>query len=156
VADGSFREDLYYRLKVVTLHVPPLRERPDDIAALARFFLRRHAERFGVSHVREPPGLMPTLLARPWPGNVRELENALEMLVALSPDGELDLGLLDDPSAPAPPMAGVTLKERVDAYERGLVAEALAASGGNKAEAARALGIGRVTLYEKLRRHGLS
>jgi two-component system response regulator HydG len=151
VAQGTFREDLYYRLKVVHLQVPALRERPEDIPALARHFLDRYADRFGVGHLREPPDLMAQLAIRPWPGNVRELENTCEMLVALS-DGELDLSLLDD--APRPSGAS-TLRERVDQYERALLVEALQASGGNKAAAARALGIGRVTLYEKLAKHGL-
>jgi two-component system, NtrC family, response regulator HydG len=152
VADGSFREDLYYRLKVVHLQVPPLRERPDDVPLLTRTFLERFAERFGTGPLRLPPDLLPQLCALPWPGNVRELENTIEMLVALSHGGDLDLSLL--PGA-APEARGLTLRERVDAYERGVVVEALRAARGNKAEAARALGIGRVTLYEKLAKLGV-
>lgn len=152
VSDSTFREDLYYRLKVVHLQVPPLRERPEDIPVLARHFLALAAERFGVGHLREPEDLMPRLVARPWPGNVRELQNACEMMVALS-DGALDPDLLDE-GAPTPAPTG-SLRERVDGFEKVLLTEALEASGGNKAAAARALGIGRVTLYEKLARHGL-
>jgi two-component system response regulator HydG len=151
VAEGTFREDLYYRLKVVHLQVPALRERPEDITVLARHFLARYADRFEVGALREPPELMAKLVSRRWPGNVRELENACEMLVALS-DGELDASLLDDGPAMAPEG---TLKARLDEVERALIVEALQAAGGNKAAAARALGIGRVTLYEKLARHGL-
>ena len=159
VARGAFREDLLYRLDVVTLRIPPLRDRREDIPALARFFLRRFAERFGVP---EPPlgeGLLARLVGHSWPGNVRELEHAIESVVAQSPAGELDLSLLlgGDPGAPAgaaPPALG--LKPRVEAYERGLVVEALRASRGNRTEAARALGISRVTLHDKLRKYGLA
>src|SRR5205814_839676 len=91
VTQGRFREDLYYRLKVVTLQVPPLRERPEDIPVLARHFLARFAQRFGVTPATVTPELLARLAAHPWPGNVRELENALESAVALSADGTLDL-----------------------------------------------------------------
>jgi DNA-binding NtrC family response regulator len=152
VARGAFREDLFYRLNVVPLRIPPLRERPEDVPVLARFFLERFARRFGVP---EPPlddALLARLAAHHWPGNVRELEHALESVVALSPAGELDPSFL--PSAPAAPPLG--LKQRVEAYERGLVVEALRAAGGNRSEAARALGISRVTLHDKLRKYGLA
>ncbi len=152
VAEGSFREDLYYRLKVVHLQVPSLRERPEDIPVLARHFLDRYVDRFDVGRLREPVELMDRLMAQRWPGNVRELENTCEMLVALS-DGELDLSLLGAPEGAERQAEG--LKARVDAFERGLLVEALREAGGNKAAAARALGIGRVTLYEKLAKHGL-
>jgi two-component system response regulator HydG len=151
-ADGSFREDLYYRLNVVQLHVPSLRERPEDIPDLTRHFIRQAAERFGVPQVHEPAGLMDALMRKAWPGNVRELKNAVEMMVALSADGALDLALMQDTPNEAP--APVGLRARVDAYERALLREALKAAAGNKAAAARALGIGRVTLYEKLAKHG--
>jgi two-component system response regulator HydG len=155
VAAGAFRDDLRWRLDVVRLHVPPLRERPADVELLARHFLTTYTRRFGVEPVVPPPGLWSRLAAYGWPGNVRELEHAIERLVALSPDGELDLGLL--PGAPgAVSPRELDLKARVDAYERGLVVAALQAAGGNKSEAARQLGIGRVTLYEKLAKYGLT
>jgi two-component system response regulator HydG len=151
VEEGSFRSDLYFRLRVVQLHVPSLRERPDDIPVLARHFIQRFSERFGTGAVRPPAGWLEALAARPWPGNVRELENTIEMLVALSVDGELDPSLIGG-DAPLE-RAGLTLPERIDAYERGLLVEALRSARGNKSEAARVLGVSRVTLYEKLRRH---
>ncbi len=157
VASGTFREDLYYRLNVVHLRVPPLRERPEDVPVLARHFLARAAERFGVTPLHASEALVGRLLAHPWPGNVRELENAIETLVALSQGGELDLSLL--PSAGAAPKAEpatLALRPRVEAYERGLVVEALRASRGSRTEAARALGISRVTLHDKLRKYGLA
>ncbi|MBF5041611.1 sigma-54-dependent Fis family transcriptional regulator [Aggregicoccus sp. 17bor-14] len=157
VRAGRFREDLYYRLNVVHLRVPPLRERPEDIPALTQYFLSRFEERFGLAPVAPSPALLQRLSAYAWPGNVRELEHALESLLALSPDGELDLSLLPSAAVPAPGDGGaaLTLKQRVDAYERGLVAQALRASGGNRTEAARALGVSRVTLHDKLKKYGL-
>jgi two-component system, NtrC family, response regulator HydG len=157
VKAGRFREDLFYRLNVVRLHVPPLRERPDDVVLLARHFLDRFATRFGVEGLRVPEALFDRLRAHPWPGNVRELENALESLVALSPPEGLDLSLLPfGRGEAAPPEDGpLSLKQRVEAYERGLVYEGLRAALGNRSEAARRLGISRVTLHDKLKKYGL-
>ena len=155
VASGTFREDLFYRLHVVTLQIPPLRERPEDVPLLARHFLALFARRFGVPCPAASPELLSRLAAHPWPGNVRELEHALESLVALSPEGELDLSLLPGRGQAGPP-AALTLKQRVDAYERGLVLEALARAGQRRADAARALGISRVTLHDKLKKYGLN
>jgi two-component system, NtrC family, response regulator HydG len=155
VRAGRFRDDLFYRLNVVHLRIPPLRERPEDVAVLARHFLARFAERFGVPALHVSDAVVARLAGHPWPGNVRELENAIERLVALSPPEELDLSLL--PGAPVPGAAGPdgSLKARVEAYERGLVVEALRAARGNRSEAARQLGIARVTLHDKLRKYGL-
>ncbi|MFP2931348.1 sigma-54-dependent transcriptional regulator [Pyxidicoccus sp. 3LG] len=170
-AEGTFREDLYYRLNVVQLRVPPLRERPEDIPVLARMFLDRFSDRFHTGALQIPDGFFEKLRALPWPGNVRELENTLESLVALSSEGVLDLGLLPVPdgqgASPAvasasgataePPdsLPGAGLKERVEAYERGLILDALRIAEGNRSEAARRLGIGRATLHDKLRKYGL-
>ncbi|MBX3273811.1 MAG: sigma-54-dependent Fis family transcriptional regulator [Sandaracinaceae bacterium] len=154
VAAGAFRADLLYRLEVVHLTIPPLRERPDDLAVLARHFLDRYAERFGAGPLAASPALLSRLAQHDWPGNVRELENAIESLVVLSPPGALDLELLPGTRGGLPePRAG--LAERLAAYERGLLVEALEAAGGNRTEAAKRLGIGRATLYEKLDKHGL-
>jgi two-component system response regulator HydG len=155
VEESQFREDLFYRLKVVELSIPPLRERPEDIPILARHFLERYAERFGTGPLEVPPELEERLLAHRWPGNVRELENAVESLVALSFDGTLDLSLLPGRER-ATLGRQATLKERAEAYERGLIVSALRAAGGSRTEAAKALGISRATLHEKLRKHGIS
>jgi DNA-binding NtrC family response regulator len=155
VRRGRFREDLFYRLNVVHLRVPPLRERPEDVPVLARHFLARFAERFGVAPLRATDALLSRLTAHPWPGNVRELENAVERLVALSPPDGPDLGLLPGGEPQADDGGELPLKERVQAYERGLVVEALRATRGNRTEAARRLGISRVTLHDKLKRYGL-
>jgi two-component system response regulator HydG len=151
VAEGLFREDLYYRLKVVTIEVPPLRERPEDIAVLARHFVARAAERFGAGQLRLTPADEARLEAHTWPGNVRELENTIESAVALSHDGQLEISL---PKAADEPLA--TLKQRVDAYERGQILTALGSAQGNRSEAARRLGISRATLHEKLKKHQIT
>jgi DNA-binding NtrC family response regulator len=156
VASGDFREDLYFRLDVVHLHIPPLRERPEDLEVLARHFLRRSEERFGTGPLNPGDALLERLRAHAWPGNVRELENAIESLVALSADGRLDLSALPGRGGALSGAAALTLKQRVEAYERGVLVEALRAAGGNRSEAARTLGVSRVTLYDKLKRHGLA
>lgn len=157
VEAGRFREDLFYRLNVVNLQVPPLRDRPDDIPVLARRFLAQACERFGVRRIAPSAELLDRLVAYDWPGNVRELENALESLVALSAEGEPDLSLLPSSSADGAfePPPGAGLKERVDAYERAQIVMALAASHGQRTEAARRLGLGRATLHDKLKKYGL-
>ncbi|MEQ1501467.1 MAG: sigma-54 dependent transcriptional regulator [Myxococcota bacterium] len=156
VTAGAFRDDLRWRLDVVRLHVPALRDRPEDIAVLARHFLALYTRRFGADTGPIPDGLIPRLLAYRWPGNVRELEHAIERTIALSPEGALDLELLPAPTAAAEaPATELDLKSRVEAYERGLVVEALRSANGNRSEAARRLGIARVTLYEKLSKYGL-
>jgi two-component system, NtrC family, response regulator HydG len=157
VARGEFREDLYFRLNVVHLHIPPLRERPEDIDVLARHFLARFEERFGAGPLRVTEALFAQLRRHAWPGNVRELENALESMVAMSVDGQPELSALPaaDPGAATSPPP-LTLKQRVEAYERGVIVEALRAARGNRSEAARTLGVSRVTLHDKLHKYGLA
>jgi two-component system response regulator HydG len=155
VRRGAFREDLLFRLNVVELRVPPLRERLEDVPVLMRHFLDRFTERFGVPPVANLAPLLARLAGHAWPGNVRELENAIERLVALSPEGELDLSLLAAASNPVAAPASFGLRERVDAYERGLIVETLKACKGNRSEAARRLGLSRATLHNKLKKHAL-
>lgn len=159
VKAGRFREDLYYRLKVVQLHVPALRERNEDIPALARHFLSRAARSFGVPVATLTPPLLERLLAWDWPGNVRELENMIESVVAMSADGQLDLSLLPQKGvAPRPEddSSAAGLKERLEASERGMIVAAMDAARGNVSEAARQLKIGRATLHDKLKKYGLA
>ncbi len=153
VASGRFREDLYYRLDVIHLRVPPLAERPDDLAPLIDHFLRRYAERFGLGTLSLAPELRQRLLRTAYPGNVRELENRIERLVALSPDGQLDGQALD--GGGTDPGEQLGLKQRVEAFERGLIAAELRRCNNNRSETARCLGIGRVTLLDKLRKYGI-
>jgi transcriptional regulator with PAS, ATPase and Fis domain len=152
VHGARFRQDLYYRLRVVEVVVPPLRERREDILPLARQLLEGAAGRSG----KKAPGLTPDaanlLLRYAWPGNVRELENALERAVALAQTDRI--GVDDLPpevgsAPPAGPAAGeaLTLAE----VERDYIAATLRASGGNRAKAAERLGIGAATLYRKLK-----
>jgi two-component system response regulator AtoC len=160
-AAGRFREDLYFRLAVVEVEVPPLRARRADIPALAESFCRRFAARFGLEGARLSPALLDRLAAQDWPGNVRELENTVARLLALSAGGEIGAEAFQLPAAaaaPAAPAPGVEapLREQVSAFERELVARTLAAAAGNQSEAARRLGLSRATLIDKLKRHGLA
>jgi two-component system response regulator AtoC len=162
VAAGRFREDLYYRLAVVELEVPPLRARPEDIPVLAEHFRRRYAARFGLEDVTFSPALVERWRAHAWPGNVRELENMVARLLALSDGGEVPAEAFraagaDPSSAPSPPPSSGagTFREQVAAFERELLARVLRATGGNQSEAARRLGMTRVTLIDKMKRHGL-
>jgi DNA-binding NtrC family response regulator len=152
---GLFREDLYYRLNVIHVAIPPLRARPEDIVPLAEHFLAAARQRGASGHARTiSPHAAKALLAYPWPGNVRELENVIERAVALS-DAEA-IGLDDLPPQVkerrssdmlAGPLArGLTLAE----LEREYIERVLAAEGGNKTRAAARLGLDRKTLYRKL------
>ena len=155
VREGTFREDLLYRLKVVHLTLPPLRERREDVEVLASHFLREYGARFGTQNVAINPELRARLHAYRWPGNVRELSNAIESLVALSPADILDPSLLPSDGDGRSLSVRASLDERLAAYERGLLVEAIEAAHGNRSEAAKQLGIGRATLYEKLKKHAL-
>ncbi len=162
MARGQFREDLYYRLSVFPIHLPPLRERGEDVVLLAQEFVRRLGERMG----KGAPGLSrdarELLVTHPWPGNIRELQNAIERALIVSdaglitaaqlgltrprlPSGEASLAVANQDAAAA------TLQE----LERHAIADALAKAKGNKTAAAGALGITRMRLYTKLKRLGL-
>jgi len=161
VRQGRFREDLFYRLNVVSIHLPPLRERREDIPALARHFLQKYGEANGKAIGGIAPETMARLEAYSWPGNVRELENAIERAVAVSSHPILlpdDLPLhLASPAAPAVtaetpgPLEFLTL----DALTRRHITRVLAAAGGNKKRAAEILGVDRRTLYRMLERYAL-
>jgi DNA-binding NtrC family response regulator len=153
-ADGKFREDLFYRLNVIPILIPPLRQRREDIPLLVESFV----ERLGVEMKKRLDGVSPdamnALMAHDWPGNVRELRNALERgaVVAVGPVIQLaDLGLPGRPDAP--PRAGAL--ESLEEVEKRHVAAVLAHSGGNVSQSARILGIDRVTLYNKMRKYGI-
>jgi two-component system response regulator AtoC len=154
VRAGRFREDLWYRLAVVELTMPPLRERREDIALLAEVFARSAAERFGLEGVTLDPELGRVLAARDYPGNVRELENLVTRLVALSEGGRLGVTELGQTKPPA--ASSGSFRERVESLERSLLGDALSAAGGNQSEAARSLGLSRATFLDKLKRYGLS
>ncbi len=149
VAAGRFREDLYYRLAVVELVVPSLRERSEDIPALVDAFRRRWAARLELGEVAFTPALVEALVQRPWPGNVRELENTVARLLALSTGGVIDVDALESPTT------ATSLRDRVAAFERGVIEAALREANGNHSETARKLAVSRVTLLDKLKRYGL-
>jgi two-component system response regulator AtoC len=167
VKAGRFREDLYYRIAVVELLVPSLRDRREDIPLLAREFARKYSERFGLDTVVQlAPEFLELLMTAPWPGNVRQLENAIARCVALATGsviGPADFALITSPSASAgesvPPEArpegGPTFREQMEAFERNLLSSALAASSNNQSEAARRLGLNRATLYDRLKKFSL-
>lgn len=156
-AAGRFRDDLYYRLAVVELTVPALRDRPEDIRPLAEAFRRQSARTFGLPDVSLPVGLVERFEAYGWPGNVRELENAVARLMALSDDGTVDVEDWTPRASvgPEPSPKQVGLRARMAAFERELLVEAIEGAGGNHSEAARRLGVTRTTLLDKLRRYGL-
>jgi two-component system response regulator HydG len=166
VADGQFREDLFYRLNVVNLHIPPLAERTDDIAALAQHFINHYAGRNRKAIKGFTPRAMDDLLKYPWPGNVRELENAVERAVILSPgeyitEKDLPLNISQNSGRPHPQTsaqadaAGADQGGSLGEMEQSAIAGALERAKGNKSEAARLLGITRRTLYNKLEKYGL-
>jgi len=164
VRQGQFRDDLWFRLNVLPIHIPPLRERPEDIAPLVRHFSERCAARLG-HPVKFDAGAVPLLAAYSWPGNVRELANIIERMailatselvtaadvirvlpaVGIAPRIAADSG--DDA-----PWRDIALSETLDTYERELIAKALSVARGNVAEAARRLLTDRANLYRRMRR----
>ncbi len=161
IATGSFRHDLYHRLKVVTIKLPALRERKEDIPLLIDHFLKI----FSTSHEKKiksyTPAVRRILTNAPWPGNVRELRNVIESMVVIDHDGILDVDDLPDDMAVGmtPPVDdvsrdGLVGKSMLD-IEKHFIAETLRASGGNREEAAKTLGIGERTLYRKIKEYNL-
>ena len=160
IGAGRFREDLFYRLNVVTLVLPPLRERREDIPLLAQHFLAIFSEKNRKPIKGFTPQAMDCLLRHEWPGNVRELMNAVERGVVLAQTEYLDVQDLPLISEKSAAESAFTLKDGVPAdrsleeVERAAILNALEASKGNKSEAARKLGITRKTLLAKLRKYG--
>jgi DNA-binding NtrC family response regulator len=176
VEAGTFREDLYYRLCVIPVELPPLRERPGDILPLARFFASRAAERHGRRFVGFEPAAERALLEHAWPGNVRQLANVIERAVVLRGDAliqaaDLRLGRRERKSGPMPVAAlapepvpapapatssgeqsTLNLREALESVERSLIERALKSANGNRTEAAALLGLNRSTLVEKIRK----
>ena len=158
VAAGRFRLDLYYRLNVVEVHVPPLRERGEDILLLARVFLRRHSDHAGLPAVELEPAAARCLLEYPWPGNVRELENYMHRAMTFSHAHEIVVADLPVRVQKHPSARTAIISERpedlqtLEQLERRYLVRVLAAVDGNKTRAARILGIDRRTLYRLLTR----
>ena len=162
VEDGTFREDLYYRLAVVPLQIPPLRERREDVPELIDALFRRAKERYNLPNARLSPAVLERLASFRWPGNVRQLENLLERLLVLSSgdlivEEDLPEELRRQASAPAASM-WLDLPEEglsLDAIERELIHRALERFGGNQTRAARYLDISRRTLIYRMEKHGM-
>ncbi|HLK89497.1 MAG TPA: sigma-54 dependent transcriptional regulator [Polyangia bacterium] len=161
---GRFREDLYYRLNVVPIRVPPLGERPEDIEPLVGAFVRQYVERYGMTRADVEPALIEAMKSHPWPGNVRELENTVARLLALAPDERLTLSLwlsLTEPreagasNSGGDPGPNFPLRTRVETFEREIIAEQFAAAKKNQSETARRLGVSRPALVDKLHKYGL-
>jgi nitrogen regulation protein NR(I) len=178
IREGCFRQDLFYRLSVVTIRVPPLRERRDDIAPLVRHFLQKYASEFGLETPALSEDALRLLEAAPWPGNVRELENATRRLLLgarglsidahavrqtlVSETADSEQGGMPLPALAADLLARAERGELSDAFarivaeaEREILTQAITLTGGNQAKAARWLGISRLTLRERLRVLGL-
>jgi len=161
--EGALRQDLYYRLNVVTIALPPLRERIEDIPLLVDHFLRKSAQRAGQPPKSIAPAALETLAAYPWPGNVRELENVIERAVTLRPGPVIEPNDLPKPTpaaASARPLEGMSFSEAKrqlkENFERDAISSALQATGGNVTQAARHLGIARSALQRLIKRYGLS
>jgi len=160
VARGTFREDLYYRLNVVTLHVPPLKDRKEDIPALAEYFVEKFSKKNNRQALGITPRCMALLINYPWPGNVRELENSIERGIIL-----MRGDYLDEESLPIPVRRFITNNETplaavqpnsLEEAEQAVIKNILAETGGNKSEASRRLNITRKTLLSKMHKYGLS
>ncbi len=158
---GNFRSDLYYRLNVVPLMLPPLRDRGNDVLVLAQRFLKRFADRAGRGPARLANEVADALLSYSWPGNVRELENLMERVATLGPDADaVTLELLPPSvsglSAGTGPVEGGSYKDRLESFERAMLADLLTKTGGNVAKAAAELEVSKQHVYNRMKRLGLS
>jgi DNA-binding NtrC family response regulator len=160
VQQGQFREDLFYRLNLITLHLPPLRERPGDIALLAGRFLRTFAQAYGREALSLSPAALRWLSAQPWPGNVRQLRQWLERTVLVSSHDRLEPSDLETTAAmeakgtapdALPPVGSMTLDE----IERAMIVKSLRHHGGNLTRVAESLGMSRPALYRRLEKYGI-
>ncbi|MGD8367635.1 MAG: sigma 54-interacting transcriptional regulator [Desulfobacterales bacterium] len=157
--EGTFREDLYFRINVFPIQIPPLRDRSEDIPAIVQHFIRENNKKTGKKILGLTPEAMERLIAHPWPGNVRELRNVIEYAFVLCNSGGIAVGHLppkiaaDRPAAcPDPTDATDAAKDRA---EREALLRALDQSGGNRTETARRLGVSRVTVWKRMKKYGL-
>ena len=156
VSDGRFQEDLYYRLNVIPIEIPPLRERREDIPVLIEHFVQKHAQRAGKRISGTAPGVLEVLQASDWPGNVRELENTLERAVVLSPSAVIEpsaVRILGAAPSSVSGLPSMNLRQNIDWTERETVRRALESSGGVKKDAAELMGISQRALSYYLAKH---
>jgi two-component system, NtrC family, response regulator len=160
IKEGKFREDLYYRISVITINLPPLRERGDDILMLANYFLRMFREEYRKKVRRFSSASMDFLKSYEWPGNVRELQNRIQRAILMSDASALepsDLGCkMDLPTLEEDIQPVVRLREARDKVEREMIAAAIDRQNGNVVKAAEELGVSRPTLYDLLKKHNLT
>ena len=155
IAAGQFREDLYYRLNVVSIELPPLRERGEDVPLLAEYFLRKFARENQKKTAGFSPEANSFLLKYDWPGNVRELENAIERAVILTKNSYVEVEDLAQENL-LTARRQVTSGKKLSELEKNHIVQVLIETGGNCSEAARILGISRMTLYNKIKAYGLN
>jgi two-component system response regulator AtoC len=177
IAAGRFRDDLYYRINVVALEVPPLRDRPGDTPLLVDLFLKRYAQEYGKRLRGLAPDALAMLVAHPWPGNVRQLENAIERAVLVAQGAQLQVTDFSADLAPAPGLGATahaplvadgesltiqiglkglsSLKEALELPEREIIRHALQRSDGNRKKTAEFLAVNRTTLFNKMKKYGL-
>ena len=156
VSDGRFQEDLYYRLNVIPIHIPPLRDRREDISVLVEHFVQKHAQRAGKRITGLAPGVIEALQSTDWPGNVRELENTVERAVVLSPSAVIEssaVRVLGVTAAAASGLPSMNLRQNIEWTERETVRRALDNSGGVKKDAAELMGISQRALSYYLAKH---
>jgi len=162
--EGRFREDLYYRLHVITIHLPALRERKEDIPTLVRHFLQKYGDENGRPNLELAPDALDLLVEYDWPGNVRELENVIERAVVLTAGSRIGADLIPDqvrrrptfqiPQLTVPP-EGLSLKDVVTDFEKRLIESTLESAGGVQKRAAELLRIKPTTLNEMIKRHDI-
>ena len=154
IKNGAFREDLYYRLNVINIAIPPLRERKDDIPALARHFLALYAKKFGKAAAEISSDALEALAGYEWPGNVRELENVMERAVILCDSGTIEAADLSVPAGAIVDALGTN--PSLEEMEKNYILRVLREASNNQSKASQLLGIDRKTLYLKLKKYGIS
>jgi len=158
IKDGKLREDLFYRISTISVHLPPLRDRRDDIVPLANAFLKRFAAQANRELNGFKPDAIDRLTAFDWPGNIRQLQNEIQRAVLLCEGGEVsaaDLSISNAQTSAAPSGEQDTNFTLLEGVERNVIIQTLKETGGNKVEAAKRLGIGRPTLYNKIKAYGI-
>ncbi len=164
IRNGNFREDLFYRLNVIPIHIPPLRERSDDIPLLIDFFNHRFSGLMGFPEIHFSSGAMKYIFEYSWPGNIRQLENFVERMIVLQPEGHVvqptdlpsDIYFRGEDDIEMVPLDGrINLKEKLREIESAYIRQALELSGGTRSEAARRLGLKRTTLIQKMKKLGI-
>ena len=165
VEENAFREDLYYRLNVINLFLPPLRQRKEDVTLLAQHFLKKYGAENGRSELRLSPEAVQSLLEYDWPGNVRELENVIERSVVLASGPLIGRGLIPDHVSSGPvfslprivvPEEGISFRDVITGFEKRLIESSLETSGGVQKKAAHLLGLKPTTLNEMIKRYNIS